>query len=225
MNWFNLTLISLLFLTQDSTSTPRPKDLNNSFHCHRTVYALQDFDSGTTAAIAPNHSDRILLAKDYSFRVMRGQTEIGSVQIKDLSSNIEILWAPDSKKFAITYSDGGAEGAFHAHIYELSHDGVKEFPKPVRVAFDDFKTHDYCKKRGNNVFVEGWTSDSRSVFVVTEVFPTGDCGRKFGKLGGYFMDLQGQILSRYNNKQTALMQKSWEKTGSTPIPPVVVQLD
>lgn len=214
----NFFLILLMCLTQSPHLAPAKSGADGALYCRRTSYSLRDFESGTTEVIAPNHSNRILLAKDFLFHVLQGQTELGSVGLKELSSNIEIGWAPDSMKFFIAYSDGGAEGTFHAHIYELAEGKVEEISEAVNVAFADFKARYYCKERGNNIFVEGWTSDSAKAFLIAEVFPTGDCGKDFGRLGGYLVDLRGQILHRYSHKETELIQKSCDKRDSVTLP-------
>ena len=181
--------------------------------CGTNSYSLRDFDAGETSVAAPNHSSTVLLAKDGSFRVLQDNKEIGLVHLRGLSSNINVAWAPDSQKFAITYSDGGAEGAFHAHIFQLEKNGVVENSKAVQTAFHDFKARHYCQERGNNVYVEGWTLDSGKVFVITQVYPTGDCGKEFGLLQGYLLDLNGKIAQRYANGETLAIQSHCDKFG------------
>ena len=186
--------------------------------CSPRRYPLTAFDFGETSVAAPNHSSKVLLAKDGSFRILETNKEIGRVHLPDLSSNITIVWAPDSRKFAITYSNGGAEGAFHAQVFQLEKDSVVENSKAVDIAFRDFKSRHYCQERGNNVYVEGWTSDSRRVFVIAQVFPTGDCGEEFGLMGGYSMDLIGQITHRYSNRETLAIQSNCDKFGRVKLP-------
>ena len=193
---------------------------NNEYSaiCQRSVFSLKDFDSGGHSVTAPNHSNSVVLAKDGSFRILRGPREIGVVRLTDLSSNIEVMWSPDSEKFSITYSDGGAEGAFHAHIYELREKTIVELPKPVAAAFDDFKARYYCQTRGNNISIEAWTPDSKRLWIVTQVFPTGDCGNNFGRLGAYLVDLSGSIIRRYGNSKAETLQSSCDKLGGAKMP-------
>ena len=181
--------------------------------CGKPIYSLKDFDSGTTAVVSPNRANKVLLAKNGSFLVLRAKNEIGALQLPNLSSNVEVMWAPDSEKFSITYSDGGAEGAFHAHVYLLTPTGVTELTKLPEIAFEEFKQHYYCSARGNNIYALGWTSNSKQIFFVTQVYPTGDCGENFGRYGGYLLDLEGNIVRRYGDKQTELIQDACWRTG------------
>jgi hypothetical protein len=200
----------------DTSANPRPTSA--SLVCRKRVYQLADFGDGAHSRSSPDHSSRVLLAKDFSFRVMKGGLEIGDVKIGDLSSNIEILWAPNSRMFAINYSDGGAEGTFHAHVYRLDGGKITELGKPVKAAFDEFKQQFYCSTRGDNVFVEGWTADSQGLLVVGQVYPTSDCGENWGLEMGYLVDFNGNVLRRYNDKQTRFIQSSCENTGRAILP-------
>lgn len=186
---------------------------NPNLTCPMRDYMLQDFDRGTQTIIAPNGSSKIVLAKDFSLRVFANNREIGTVITPGMSADLQIIWAPDSQKFGITYSDGGAEGTFQGHLYRLTSNGTSELSRPIRVAFDDFKKRYFCKIRGNNEYVLGWGSESSTIFVILQVYPTGDCGENFGKMNGYLMDLDANILRRYSDKETEKIQDSCWKSG------------
>jgi hypothetical protein len=149
---------------------------------------------------------------------MENGREIGVISINDLSSNIEIVWAPDSRKFAITYSDGGAIGIFRTRVYQLSEQNVTELAKPVATAFDEFKSNLYCPARGDNVLFIGWTADSQALLIVGQVYPTSDCGHIWGMQRGYLMDLNGNVLRRYGDKEATSLQTSCDKSGRAVLP-------
>jgi hypothetical protein len=183
-------------------------------------YMLDDFDSGTTSILSPNKQSQVLLAKDFSLRVIHEGQEIGTLPpFNDMDSNLQVIWAPDSEKFSITYSNGGETGIFYAHIFGLGASGIAEFAKPPQIAFDDFKKKYYCAARGDNISTLGWTSDSSAVFLVTGVYPDSDCGSIEGKDGGYLMDLDGKILRRYEDKQTQGIEAACERSGRALLPP------
>ena len=173
--------------------------------CRPITHMLADFDSGKTAVISPDGLSKVVFAKDGTFRVDRKGAEIGVINLFGLSADITIAWSPDSQKFAITFSDGGAEGAFHAHLYQLRVDSVHELSRPVDAAFDDFKSHYYCQARGDNAYAEGWTPDSKMILIITEVCPTGDCGNIEGRMAAYLMNLNGAIARRFGDKQAQVI--------------------
>lgn len=218
VRWLSIFTSLVCLCIHGSAAIPNPGSVAPRLLCGQSAFTLEDFKAGTVTSFAPNRSNHILLAKDGSFLVFRREAEIGSIHLPGLSSNIEIVWSPDSEKFSIMYSDGGAEGAFHAHLYEFAEARVAELSRPVDAAFFDFKTRYYCQKRGNNIFVEGWTPDSSKIVIVVQVYPTGDCGEIFGKLEGYLMDLKGNILRRYSEKQAQGIQKSCDKSGRASVP-------
>jgi len=181
--------------------------------CPEHDYMLRDFDTGKEEVASPDGEKRAVLAKNGSLVIFRGKREIGTVELPKISADLVIVWAPDSQGFAVTYSDGGSEGAFHGHVYGLAENRVIELSKVATVAFDDFKKQYYCETRGNNEYVVGWGPESKTAFVVAQVFPTNDCGQDFGRMGGYLMDLDGKILRRYDDKITERITSACWKSG------------
>lgn len=181
--------------------------------CPEHDYMLQDFDSGREAVVSPDRRKRAVLAKNGTLDIFSGKQEIGTVELPEISADVAIVWAPDGQKFAVTYSNGGDEGAFHGHVYGLAENRVIELSKVATVAFDDFKKQHYCEARGNNEYVLGWGPESKTVLVVAQVFPTGDCGQNFGKMGGYLMDSDGNILRRYDDKTAERITNACWKSG------------
>jgi hypothetical protein len=135
---------------------------------------LDDFHSGAMDVNSPDYTNRVTLAKDFSFKILKAGEEIGRIDLQDLSSNVQILWVPDSQKFSITYNSGGAMGTFRTHVYRIEREAVIELLKPLKTAFDDFKKQYYCKARGNNISALGWQTDSQAILLHTEVYPTSD---------------------------------------------------
>lgn len=181
--------------------------------CPVQDYTLQDFDSGSKSVSSPDGRKRAVLAKDGLLHILNGDRRIGTVDLPEISADLSIVWSPDSKKLGVTYSDGGAAGGFHGHVYGLSGNGFVELPKPVEVAFDDFKKDRYCQSRGDNEYVLGWPEGSKAVFVVVEVYPTSDCGPDAGTMLGYLMGLDGNILHRYSTAVAQRVTDSCEKSG------------
>jgi hypothetical protein len=213
-----ISVYLVLFLCSLAGTRADPRPTNISLNCTKRVYELSDFGDGVHSSPSPDHSSQIVWARDFSFRVLKAGLEIAGFKISDLSSNIEILWAPNSTMFAVNYSTGGAEGTFHAHVYRLEAGKLTELDKPVNTAFDEFKRQFYCAARGDNVFVEGWTADSQGLLVVGQVYATSDCGDNRGLEKGYLMDLNGNVLRRYDDKTTRVIQSSCEKSNRASLP-------
>jgi len=94
---------------------------------------------------------------------------------------------------AITYSDGGAIGGFHVRVFLIDSNGVRDASKSIQGAVADFRARHYCKPRGNNVSALKW--EDGALLLLTEVYPTGDCGPDLGHLEGYLISVpEGQIL-------------------------------
>lgn len=181
--------------------------------CPEQEYTLDAFESGEKSITSPDNQKTVVLAKDGALQVFNNNRQIGKIPLPDISADLSIVWSPDSAKLAVTYSDGGTTGGFHAHVYALSGSRLIELTKPVQVAFDDFKKEHYCEARGDNEYVLGWPEGSKSVFVVAEVYPTSDCGSDMGLERGYLMDLNGNILRKYSDAVTQRVANSCEKSG------------
>ena len=124
----------------------------------------------------------------------RQKQDIFSFSAKDLVS--DSLWiAVDESRthIAFTYGEGESIGRFHVRVFSLDGDHVRDDSKSIEAAVADFKKRHYCKPRGNNVTALKWIRDT--LLLLTEVYPTGDCGTDMGHLEGYVITVpEGQIL-------------------------------
>jgi hypothetical protein len=137
-----------------------------------------------------------------TFWFVRRQKEIFRFTAKDLNSvstwmaidhDDALNNTPDQAHIALTYSDGGAIGGFHVRVFLIDGNGVRDVSKSIEVAVADFKARHYCKTRGNNVSALKWIRGS--LLILTEVYPTSDCGPDLGHLEGYLVSVpQGKIL-------------------------------
>jgi hypothetical protein len=144
-----------------------------------------------------------------TFWFVRREKEIFRFRAKDLDSSS--VWIAvdhdralngthDQAHIALTYSDGGAIGGFHVRIFFIDGNGVTDVSKSIDGAVADFKERHYCKPRGNNVSALKWIHGS--LLILTEVYPTGDCGPDLGHLEGYLVSVpQGKILEHMTLNQ------------------------
>ena len=131
------------------------------------------------------------------FSVLRRTQTLFTFAVKDLSSNALILWSPDRRAFALTYSDGGAIGGFHVRVFQMQGDKVTEVSVSIQPAVDSFKASHYCKSRGNNVSAIKWVHDSKHLMLMTEVYPAGDCGPDQGHAEGYLVTVPDGKIERH----------------------------
>jgi hypothetical protein len=190
----------------------------SSFACRSTgINTLDDFDKEPTVA-SPDGRKSVQVTKGYKFRIVTDGSVAATLDFPDVSCGVEIGWSPDSSQFFISYSDGGAVGGYHVHLYRLIGNQVQEDQAPSLVAAR-FKTEHWCETRGNNLFFLNWTPDSKIVFLVAEVYPTSDCGKQMGQVQGYAVHTDdGTILRVFSEKKTDRIETSCRKSGRLDLP-------
>ena len=126
----------------------------------------------------------------------RNGKKISTFELEDLSApGIWIAEDPANNEIALTYSDGGAIGGFHVRIFQVNGESVADLSKAVEPATRDFKSRHYCKTRGNNTQALKWIDGS--LLLMTEVYPTGDCGRDLGHFEGYLVSVPGGSIQKH----------------------------
>src|ERR1700676_4391320 len=123
-------------------------------------------------------------------------------------------FSKDSSQFFITYSNSATYHQYKTHLFSIAGEQVSE-DRVTQIAFDDFGSHHSCPSRGgNNLFLLGWTKDSQNVFLVSEVTPTGDCGKEAGVHGGYLVNgREGTIIHRYGQEHTDKIENACRVVG------------
>jgi len=131
------------------------------------------------------------------FVLKHNNKELLRTELKKLLASVSVVWAPDARSFAITWSDGGAIGNFHVRAFRIQDDKVTELPV-VEKAFQHFKSRHWCAERGDNIQAYRWTQDSHSLVLVLSVYPTSDCGKQMGHMEGYVVEaVTGRILQNW----------------------------
>jgi len=109
----------------------------------------------------------------------------------------EVIWAPNSKSFAINASDGGTVGTWDSVVYRLDHAppfASLDVSSLARAASADLPQ---CREREDlNVAVVGWAADGAEVLVVAEVPPHSSC-MNMGDVVGFRISVRlGKILEQ-----------------------------
>ncbi len=185
----------------------------HTFACNSQNFDLSSFE-GQASILSPDGRSRIQFQKDYKYAVFVRGKQVTALEYLDTNCCIEIGWSPDSSQFFVTYSDSATYHQYKTHLFSIAGEQVSENRAPQGV-FEDFESQHSCPSRGgNNLFLLGWTKDSQDVFLVSEVTPTGDCGKEAGVYGGYLVnERDGTIVRRYGQKQTDRIEKACRAAG------------
>jgi hypothetical protein len=131
-------------------------------------------------------------------------------------TDVEVGWAPDSKRFFVSWTDSGLVGRWHIEVYDLSTGGlieikgiekrprrdfdqlVRRLPRPPNALTEPEKVFwesaRYCY---SNVVGAQWVKGSDELLVSVMVDPEGDC-KQGGEFRVYRVDVpSGAILQRY----------------------------
>lgn len=190
----------------------------DSYAVSSKTFDLNDFGKPKAKVFSPDGAKSIRLVKGGKFGVYEGSHSLTEISAEELSSNIEIGWSPDSTQFFIRWSNGGAIGAFRLRIFRIEHGEVTEMGAP-QIAYDHFKKKHFCPERGmNNEFALGWTSDSKQLFLVLAVYPTGDCAEA-ALFRGYLMNAStGKIQKAFGEREADLIKKNSRQAGFVVLP-------
>ena len=119
-----------------------------------------------------------------------------------IQSLSEVLWAPDSRAFAVTQSDGGWVGTWYVEVYLISDTSLQR-AKVTDRAFEDFSRRKVTRKRpceveAPNLGALTWSQSSKRLLIIAEAPPHSSCC-DMGRIHGYMVDVPtGTIIARYS---------------------------
>jgi len=121
----------------------------------------------------------------------------------------EVVWAPDSKRVAVNFSDGGAVGTWDADIFEIDSAGhlmVFRLSERVRNAAKSFPI---CESPEDvNVALVGWSARGDAALLVAEVPPHSSC-KNMGALRGFMVSLTSKKILEVMPE--SLLRRKWAK--------------
>lgn len=194
--------IAFLLLPSILTGMAHGQNSRATFACDAAgPFFLGDFERSPSVS-SPDGLKRLELNKSFEMIVYSHDKPISKLPEMNISASIEVSWAPDSAALFVMYSDGGSIGAYHVRVFRISDKGATEVPA-AELAYRDFKKSHFCPSRGeNNVFGLRWIDASAKLFLVLEVYPTGDCEQAGEFLGYLVRTTDGHVLKRYNGAET-----------------------
>jgi hypothetical protein len=114
----------------------------------------------------------------------------------------EFQWAPDSKAFFLTYSDGGAVGNYKVLVGYPSKNGVKVLDPTAAVKKDFLAHYPKCyEPETPNLGCVAWLKNSYRLLVAAEVLPHSNCDM-MGTFSLYEIEVpSGKIIKKYSQLQ------------------------
>jgi hypothetical protein len=113
--------------------------------------------------------------------------------------NSEIIWSPDSKAFAVTGSEGGANGQYQTAVFYASEAGIQKvsltllieraFGHPVKCGWSE----------SPNVAAIKWANGSSQLIVAAEIISHSNCD-SFGTFKAYQIDVPAMRVVRIYNQ-------------------------
>jgi hypothetical protein len=211
---FCLLLTSFPVPGQTSQSQPRADESRGVFSVD-AVSVWKPNAAQRWAIASPNHSDAVVVEQGTEGDVTSREAfiTVGGKQRELFAGHVdpEILWSPDSKAFAETYSDGGAVGLFHVLIY---YDDGSRIIEPTAQVTKEFLSHPrVCfEPEDPNVGAIEWINGSSEILVAAETLPHSNCD-DMGTFRAYIIHLpDGNILKRYG--QLEAKKLFWRHMGS-----------
>ncbi len=120
---------------------------------------------------------------------------------------MEVLWAPDSRHFAVNVSDGGLVGTWEAKFYSVDTNErpvSRDIQKIVKVLSNKLLECD--PKEEANIGAVAWLNDGKEVLMIAEVPPHSSC-RNMGTIFGFRVSVKsGRIIERISEKG---LRKKW----------------
>ena len=109
----------------------------------------------------------------------------------------EIGWSATSDLFFVTYSDGGAVGAYHVAVYRISAGRMEKIDLDDAVRRDFQKHYPKCDSPEEpNIAGVAWSADSTKLLVAAEVLPHSNCDN-MGTFNLYTVAVSdGRIIDR-----------------------------
>jgi hypothetical protein len=121
--------------------------------------------------------------------------------------NGEAAWAPDSKAFFITYSDGGNVGTYHVKIFYMT-DSDPRVVEPIPDGSTLFQPRCFSPEPPNVGAIKWMGGSSRSLLIAVEVPPHSSCA-SMGTFEAFEIELpSGKVISHYNQLTAKKLFKS-----------------
>jgi hypothetical protein len=157
-----------------------------------------------TRVLAPNKMIAIQATRDALF-VTSKAGQISGVDMLINPSLMEVLWSPDSRRFAFNVSDGGIVGSWLTGAYSLSESGGVSKIKIENEITKLANALPQCEEQEDaNIGIVSWLAGGEELLLVAEVPPHSSC-RNMGALQGFRVSVAtGKIIEQISEKSLRL---------------------
>lgn len=159
--------------------------------------------------LAPNQIISIQASNDGLFVIRMANKAIG-IDVLINRPLMEVLWSPDSQRFALNVSDGGVVGGWFAKVYLIDESGgvnqIDIGSEVLRLA----NALPRCEEREDaNIGVVSWLDGGKELLLVAEVPPHSSC-RNMGALQGFRVSAStGVVVEHISERQ---LRQKWNAT-------------
>jgi hypothetical protein len=127
----------------------------------------------------------------------------------DILQAAEVLWAPDSRAFIVTASDGSAAGGWDIGVFVLEHDRCNYYAVTDEAVGLFRRRHACGEEEPLNVGAVKWVKDSKQLLIVVESPYAGAC-RDRGVYRGYVVDVpSGRVSAEHDGEG---LREGWRES-------------
>jgi hypothetical protein len=143
---------------------------------------------------------KVIVVAGNLLSVREGGGMIEGAERIDILQAAEVLWAPDSRAFIVTASDGSAAGGWDIGAFVLEHDRCNYYAVTDE-AVELFRRRHACgAEEPLNVGAVKWIKDSKQLLIVVESPHAGAC-RDRGVYRGYVVDVPAGRVSAEHDRE------------------------
>lgn len=161
----------------------------------------------STESISPNGVSSISGSMEGLSLINKGK--VSHIDILFSPPLVEVLWAPDSRKFVINMSDGGLVGTWETCIYSIDDRGnpvpidIQNLIKPI-----SNKIMQCEPKEEANIGIAAWLNNSTEILLIVEVPPHSSC-RNMSTITGFRISIETRkIIERISENE---LRKNWKR--------------
>lgn len=187
-------------------SSPHSQDQGAGIWSAKGVSLSRSAGDRAIEVLAPDGNARIAYEKEGLVLYQNGRKYLLS-EVVSTAWLTEVIWSPDSRRFIVNTSDGGAIGTWDSLLYSIKDNGppslttIRDVLGTVASAFPDCETPEIA-----NIGTVDWLDDPGELLVVIESPPHSSC-RNMGDMKGIRVSISsGTVLDQIPDP---ILRRDW----------------